>query len=88
MGGGHYVAYARHWVNNEEQWYYFSDSHKREVTKAQVQKAQALMLFYKRVEQKEKLEEAFSRENEFLGRESFSKEKEFEEFLGGEVLEL
>lgn len=44
MGGGHYVAYARH----GEKWFYFSDSMWREVSMEEVLGCQAYMLFYGR----------------------------------------
>mmetsp|Transcript_12390 Transcript_12390/g.13564 ORF Transcript_12390/g.13564 Transcript_12390/m.13564 type:complete len:674 (+) Transcript_12390:107-2128(+) len=48
MGGGHYIAYAKH----GKQWYYFSDSHFSAVSKDRVASAQAYMLFYERKEVK------------------------------------
>ena len=41
-GGGHYIAYTRRGNN----WYYFSDSHFREVSASTVKNSQAYLLFY------------------------------------------
>lgn len=45
MHGGHYVAYTKH----EGRWFYLSDSFYREVDFNEVQKAQAYMLFYEKL---------------------------------------
>jgi ubiquitin carboxyl-terminal hydrolase 4/11/15 len=49
MGGGHYIAYARHETSAGPKWFYFSDSYWKEVSISSVAKAQAYMLFYKRI---------------------------------------
>ena len=48
MGGGHYIAYAKHRIGVEEKWFYYSDSHYQEVSEQQVLSAQAYVLFYRR----------------------------------------
>lgn len=49
MGGGHYVAYSKHNIKGQDRWFYASDSHVREVTESEALKAQAYMLFYRRI---------------------------------------
>lgn len=48
MGGGHYIAYAKHYIKGQSQWFYFSDSSFRKVSERDVLNAQAFMLFYER----------------------------------------
>lgn len=48
MGGGHYIAYAKHETSKGPSWFYFSDGYFREVSVGDVKSAQAYMLFYKR----------------------------------------
>lgn len=31
MGGGHYVSYAKHREDDQDHWFYFSDSNFKEV---------------------------------------------------------
>ena len=51
MGGGHYIAYAKHYDKNGTPcWFYFSDSSVRKVTEKEALKAQAYMVFYERRE--------------------------------------
>jgi ubiquitin carboxyl-terminal hydrolase 16/45 len=67
LGGGHYVAYVRKFLqengddsttmNNSEssatsKWFYFSDTHFREITEKEVMRAQAYLLFYERYRSK------------------------------------
>lgn len=53
LGGGHYVAYVHRSANNKENendWYYFSDSHRRESSLEDTLASQAYVLFYKRAD--------------------------------------
>ena len=49
MGGGHYIAYMMHKINGKNQWFYASDSHVKEVDESDALRAQAYMLFYRRI---------------------------------------
>lgn len=50
MGGGHYIAYMKHTIKGQDRWFYASDSHVREVELSDALRAQAYMLFYRRIE--------------------------------------
>ncbi|CAD8082977.1 unnamed protein product [Paramecium primaurelia] len=49
MTGGHYVSYVKHKENNQDHWFYFSDSNFKEVSLKQALSNQAYILFYERV---------------------------------------
>lgn len=49
MGGGHYVAYAKHETDKGDKWFYFSDSYWKQTSKSDALSAQAYMLFYRRI---------------------------------------
>ena len=53
LGGGHYVAYIHRSADNmehENDWYYFSDSHRRDSSLDDTLNSQAYVLFYKRAD--------------------------------------
>lgn len=52
MGGGHYVAYAKHETTQGDKWFYFSDSYWKEIATKDVLGHQAYMLFYRRIPNK------------------------------------
>jgi ubiquitin C-terminal hydrolase len=49
MGGGHYIAYMKHEINGKDRWFYASDSYVKEVDQKDALRAQAYMLFYRRI---------------------------------------
>jgi ubiquitin C-terminal hydrolase len=49
MGGGHYIAYIKHRIEGVDRWFYASDSYVRECDEKDALRAQAYMLFYRRV---------------------------------------
>jgi len=55
LGGGHYIAYARNFLDNS--WYEFDDAHVSSMAASEVQRTEAYILFYRVKEQPSRAKE-------------------------------